>query len=301
MTKGKIQNKEAKKNNKILRLNRKEQRKKETNKMNTSKNINNDPPISTKKEIIKLNENEKHNRDIKDHIEKQNDNNDNGDNKRNSNGDTPSSYNEFGSICEREEEELSSDYGDRENNKLFEFLKYNKELKYLYKFSDYSTFRYKCYKDSKINKTYIERTIDLLKIGLKYVEKNISNRILLPLKFEKYFNLRKYKDELNKYANKYQYKKRYKKLPFNSFREFFQRIGLTHSIYFDDDEEIFWLLFSLPEDYKVIFTNLFTSSHLCKHGNTCICLTFSLISNYITTLLRIGPQKYFERIKNIDI
>lgn len=182
-------------------------------------------------------------------------------------------------------------------SKIYECLFNNKNIKHKFSFLNYNSFidtAFKFYLDNK-KKTSIEKTFLLVNLLIENIEENKKNWILIPLSFEDYFKLHDYKNELKKYLNIYKYKKRYAKIIFNkkeSLKKLFKRIGFFPSKIKEDYENLFWDIYTLPDDIKIIIYSIVLMKHTTENHGYTMWVVFSLLNSYIGNLSRFGREKY---------
>lgn len=182
-------------------------------------------------------------------------------------------------------------------SKIYECLYNNKNIKHKFSFLNYNRFidtAFKYYLDNK-KKTSIEKTFLLVDLLIDNIEENRKNWILIPLSIEDYFKLHDYKNELKKYLNIYKYKKRYEKIIFSkkeSLKKLFRRLGFFPSKIKDDYENLFWDVYTLPDDIKIIIYSIIQMKHATDNHMYTIWMVFSLLNSYIGNLSRFGREKY---------
>ncbi len=182
-------------------------------------------------------------------------------------------------------------------SKIYECLYNNKNIKHKFSFLNYNRFidtAFQYYLDNK-KKTSIEKTFLLVNLLIENIEENKKNWILIPLSFEDYFKLHDYKNELKKYLNIYKYKKRYEKIIIDkkeSLKKLFRRIGFFPSKIKDDYENLFWDVYTLPDDIKIIIYSIILMKHATEDHMYTIWMVFSLMNSYIGNLSRFGREKY---------
>lgn len=183
--------------------------------------------------------------------------------------------------------------------KLYEFLNNNKKIQNKFLFKDYNAFINNAHRYNLENKksTDINLTFLFLNLLIDNIEEDKTKWVLYPISFENYFNLHFYKENLKKYVNIYKYKQRYKKRieeKKEKLKRLFGRMGFYASKIKEDYQKLFWHLYTLPNDIKIIFYTIVQMKHETHNHKNTMWLVYSLLNSYIGNILRFGRENYLD-------
>lgn len=183
--------------------------------------------------------------------------------------------------------------------KLYEFLNNNKKIQNKFLFKDYNAFINNAHRYNFENKksTDINLTFLFLNLLIDNIEEDKTKWVLYPISFENYFNLHFYKENLKKYVNIYKYKQRYKKRieeKKEKLKRLFGRMGFYASKIKEDYQKLFWHLYTLPNDIKIIFYTIVQMKHETHNHKNTMWLVYSLLNSYIGNILRFGRENYLD-------